>query len=145
MLSCSLHFRYIACLSLACSRRTACKPSLQMPRLPEPCLFMQDCLQAFTEVEELDEDDGYRCPSCKQVGAATKQLSIYRQPQVLILHLKRFSSSNMGSGIFNRFASFSKVMLLQTSLVLWHCEAGAKLLLTECWSPHQLQGVRFLQ
>lgn len=71
---------------------------------------MQDCLHAFTEVEDLDEDEGYRCPACKKVGAARKQLSIYRQPQVLILHLKRFSSSSSGSGLWSgRLASFSKV------------------------------------
>jgi len=63
-----------------------------------------DCLSAFTEVEILKKTDGYRCERCKRVVKATKQLQIYRLPKVLIVHLKRFSSS---SGL-GRFSSFSK-------------------------------------
>ena len=38
------------------------------------------------------------CPKCKEHREATKQISIWRLPPLLIIHLKRFSFS----GNFNR-------------------------------------------
>lgn len=73
-------------------------------------LGLQDCLDAFTETETLEEDEGYNCQSCKRKGVcATKKLTLYRCPPVLVLHLKRFSANNNASGIFSRFSAMSKV------------------------------------
>mmetsp|Transcript_41456 Transcript_41456/g.104208 ORF Transcript_41456/g.104208 Transcript_41456/m.104208 type:complete len:585 (+) Transcript_41456:167-1921(+) len=65
---------------------------------------IDECLGSFTEVEKLGKVDGYRCENCKCVVSATKQLQIYYLPKILMLHLKRFSSS---SGL-GRFSSLSK-------------------------------------
>ena len=35
------------------------------------------------------------CPSCKEHREATKQMSVWRLPDVLVVHLKRFSQQNM--------------------------------------------------
>ncbi|KAL0023705.1 hypothetical protein WJX79_004777 [Trebouxia sp. C0005] len=71
--------------------------------------IIQDCLDAFTETETLEEDEGYNCQSCKRKGVcATKKLTLYRCPPVLVLHLKRFSANNNASGIFSRFSAMSK-------------------------------------
>ncbi|DBA96007.1 TPA: hypothetical protein ACH3X1_001511 [Trebouxia sp. C0004] len=71
---------------------------------------IQDCLNAFTETETLEEDEGYNCQSCKRRGVcATKKLTLYRCPPVLVLHLKRFNAHNGGLGIFSRFSAMSKV------------------------------------
>ncbi|KAK9862043.1 hypothetical protein WJX84_009291 [Apatococcus fuscideae] len=74
--------------TIQCSNCQACSHcfeyfldlSLPIPK-QRSSVTVQDCLHAFTEIEELDEDEGYRCPTCKKVGPAKKQLSIYRQPQ----------------------------------------------------------------
>ena len=34
------------------------------------------------------------CPHCKEHREATKQMSVWRLPHVLIIHLKRFSFHN---------------------------------------------------
>ena len=54
---------------------------------------LKGCLDEFTSEEALSSKDGYKCEKCKAVQPAIKKLCIYRYPPVLILHLKRFSSS----------------------------------------------------
>ncbi len=63
--------------------------SLPIPR-GSGCTLM-DCLDEFMARETLD--DLYRCDKCHKRTRATKQLGIYRLPRVLVLQLKRFSSS----------------------------------------------------
>lgn len=41
------------------------------------------------------EQCGYKCTKCKSVDDFTKDLSIYRFPQILVVHLKRFYNSAM--------------------------------------------------
>ncbi|PWN50446.1 cysteine proteinase [Violaceomyces palustris] len=52
---------------------------------------LQQCLDAFVREEIMDKSDAWRCPRCKRPRKATKKLSISRLPQVLLIHLKRFS------------------------------------------------------
>ncbi|KAL4471572.1 hypothetical protein ABPG74_008465 [Tetrahymena malaccensis] len=56
-----------------------------------------DCLKLFEQPEKLGEDNEWYCPECKKHQKAQKQIVIYRAPEILILHLKRFKGS---SGIF---------------------------------------------
>ncbi|KAF9178547.1 ubiquitin-specific protease doa4 [Haplosporangium sp. Z 767] len=50
------------------------------------------CLNAFVEPEVMDGDNAWNCPHCKKPRKATKQLTISRVPDVLLIQLKRFSS-----------------------------------------------------
>ncbi|CAB4484010.1 cysteine proteinase [Rhizophagus irregularis] len=52
---------------------------------------LYQCLNAFVKEEILDGDDAWNCPRCKCRRRATKQLTISRLPDVLLIHLKRFS------------------------------------------------------
>lgn len=38
---------------------------------------------------------GYKCSSCKDVDNLEKQMTIYRFPKILVVHLKRFYNSTM--------------------------------------------------
>ena len=85
----------------------ACGPLLICPR--PHLLPLQECLGAFTELETLAAEDGYNCTACRRQGVrATKRLTVYRLPPVLMIHLKRFSA-NSGSGLLGRFSALSKV------------------------------------
>lgn len=53
------------------------------------------CLQLFTEPEVLTPQEAWYCPRCKEHREATKQLSLWRLPIVLIIQLKRFSFKNL--------------------------------------------------
>lgn len=54
---------------------------------------LDDCLDLFAKKEQLGEDDLWYCPNCKEHRRATKQLEIWKSPDILVIHLKRFSNS----------------------------------------------------
>ena len=56
---------------------------------------LTDCLNLFTKEERLGEQDPWYCPQCKQFQQATKKFDLWKLPQVLVIHLKRFQ--------FNRY------------------------------------------
>ncbi|MEW5298615.1 MAG: hypothetical protein WDW36_001715 [Sanguina aurantia] len=51
------------------------------------------CVSAFLQPEQLGKEDTWFCGKCKQHVQAEKKLDIWSLPQVLIIHLKRFSYS----------------------------------------------------
>ncbi|KAF9137336.1 ubiquitin-specific protease doa4 [Mortierella sp. GBA39] len=53
---------------------------------------LTSCLNAFVEPELMEGDNAWNCPNCKKPRKATKQLTISRVPDVLLIQLKRFSS-----------------------------------------------------
>lgn len=53
---------------------------------------LEDCLEAFIQDESM-EKCGYRCSKCKKEDSCNKQLTIWRFPKVLVVHLKRFQNS----------------------------------------------------
>jgi len=56
-------------------------------------LTLQDCLDEFTKEEKLGEEDLWYCPSCKKHQQATKKFDLWKTPDILVVHLKRFSNS----------------------------------------------------
>ena len=52
---------------------------------------LEDCLEKFTEGEQLDEDNAWYCPNCKKHVCALKMLALWSVPDILIIHLKRFT------------------------------------------------------
>lgn len=53
---------------------------------------LDDCLDEFGKEEILSEMDTWYCPRCKEHRRASKKFEIWRTPDILIMHLKRFSS-----------------------------------------------------
>ena len=58
----------------------------------------QECLEDFTKAETLGGDNQYTCQACNSKGCATKKLTLYQCPPVLVLHLKRFSVTKSHGG-----------------------------------------------
>uniref|UniRef100_UPI00292A5DD8 Ubiquitin carboxyl-terminal hydrolase 11,Response regulator FrzS n=1 Tax=Homo sapiens TaxID=9606 RepID=UPI00292A5DD8 len=56
-----------------------------------PPVRLQECIELFTTVETLEKENPWYCPSCKQHQLATKKLDLWMLPEILIIHLKRFS------------------------------------------------------
>ncbi|KAF8518039.1 ubiquitin-specific protease [Hysterangium stoloniferum] len=69
-------------------------------------LSIQDCLDEFTKEEQLGEDDPWYCPQCKKHQQATKNLQIWKAPDVLVVHLKRFSNSRIMRDKIDAFIDF---------------------------------------
>ena len=51
---------------------------------------IHDCLRSYCQEERLSGDEVWKCPNCKCEREATKQITITRAPQVLVVHFKRF-------------------------------------------------------
>ena len=51
---------------------------------------VDSCLSQFTKSETLDGDERPSCDNCKTRRKMTKQYRLWRLPQILIIHLKRF-------------------------------------------------------
>ncbi|KAI9813938.1 MAG: Ubiquitin carboxyl-terminal hydrolase 15 [Thelocarpon impressellum] len=52
-----------------------------------------DCLDEFGKEEILSENDAWYCPRCKEFRRASKKFELWKCPDILIIHLKRFSAS----------------------------------------------------
>ena len=55
-----------------------------------PTCKLSDCFRFFTTPEMLRDDDQVYCSRCKTHRNFTKKMAIYRLPEVLVIHLKRF-------------------------------------------------------
>ena len=53
-------------------------------------VYLDECLEKFSEIEILDGNDAWHCPKCKMQRTSRKMLSIARLPPILLIHLKRF-------------------------------------------------------
>jgi ubiquitin carboxyl-terminal hydrolase 4/11/15 len=58
-------------------------------------LTLEDCLEEFVREEQLGEDDLWYCPKCKKHQQATKKFDLWKAPDILVVHLKRFSNSRI--------------------------------------------------
>ncbi|KAL1844377.1 hypothetical protein VTJ49DRAFT_56 [Mycothermus thermophilus] len=56
-------------------------------------IALDDCLDEFEKEEVLSEQDTWYCPRCKEHRRATKKFDLWKTPDILVVHLKRFSSS----------------------------------------------------
>lgn len=52
------------------------------------------CPQAFLEGERLEDSESWFCKRCKKLVQADKKLDLWSLPEVLVVHLKRFSYSH---------------------------------------------------
>ena len=57
---------------------------------PDGKLNLEDCLAMTMEEEVLGDSEQWYCPDCKEHKNASKKLELWRLPDVLVLHLKRF-------------------------------------------------------
>lgn len=54
---------------------------------------LDDCLNEFGKSETLSENNAWYCPRCKEHRRADKKFEIWKVPDILVMHLKRFSSN----------------------------------------------------
>ena len=51
---------------------------------------LNQCFSTFSKPERLDEDNKWYCSSCKHHVRAMKSIQLWKLPNVLLIHLKRF-------------------------------------------------------
>lgn len=54
---------------------------------------LDDCLDEFGKAEILSENDAWYCPRCKEHRRASKKFELWKSPDILVIHFKRFSAN----------------------------------------------------
>ena len=68
------------------------KKSLLRKRRQREGVTLDDCLDEFGKEEILSQNDAWYCPQCKEHRRASKKFELWKVPDVLVIHLKRFSA-----------------------------------------------------
>ncbi|GER41821.1 ubiquitin carboxyl-terminal hydrolase [Striga asiatica] len=85
--------------------------------LPEVCrgfnskytqdsISLYSCVDAFLKEEPLGPEDMWYCPNCKEHRQASKKLDLWRLPEILVIHLKRFSYTRFLKNKLEAFVDF---------------------------------------
>ncbi|KAK9054996.1 hypothetical protein SSX86_026075 [Deinandra increscens subsp. villosa] len=69
-------------------------------------LSLYTCLESFLREEPLVPEDMWFCPQCEERRQASKKLDLWRLPEVLVIHLKRFSYSRSMKHKLETFVNF---------------------------------------
>jgi len=64
--------------------------SMSNSKSQKSSISVTNCLAEFTKKETLSEQDPWYCKKCKKHQLATKKFDLYKLPDILIIHLKRF-------------------------------------------------------
>ena len=56
-------------------------------------ITLEECLDEFGKEEILSENDAWYCPRCKEHRRASKKFELWKAPDILVMHLKRFSAN----------------------------------------------------
>ncbi len=83
--------RCTTCQSTSTTYEAFYSISVEIPRSGRGDIY--ECLRSYCQEEMLSKDEMWRCSNCKCQREATKQITITRAPQVLVVHFKRFSAS----------------------------------------------------
>ncbi|KAG8083708.1 hypothetical protein GUJ93_ZPchr0016g2636 [Zizania palustris] len=88
----------------------SCLPEIHklelVPKGTEDYVALHGCLEAFLKEEPLGPEDMWYCPCCKKHQQAMKKLDLWRLPEVLIIHLKRFSYTQFIRNKLETFVDF---------------------------------------
>ncbi|KAG1050782.1 hypothetical protein G6F43_006967 [Rhizopus delemar] len=91
---------------------------LPATRSKQETLTLEDCLKEFIKEEQLSKDDLWYCPRCKVQQRATKKFDIWRLPEIMVIHLKRFSQVRIWGNKVNIYVDFPISELDMTDYVL---------------------------
>ncbi|ERM93667.1 ubiquitin carboxyl-terminal hydrolase 8 [Amborella trichopoda] len=86
--------------------REVYKPVFFMRRPEAESISLNACLEAFLKEEPLGPEDMWYCPGCKEHRQASKKLDLWRLPEILVVHLKRFSYSHYIKNKLEMFVDF---------------------------------------
>ncbi|XP_062015701.1 ubiquitin carboxyl-terminal hydrolase 8 isoform X1 [Rosa rugosa] len=81
------------------------KPGL-FSKKPQETVSLYKCLEAFLKEEPLGPEDMWYCPGCKKHCQASKKLDLWRLPEILVIHLKRFSYSRFFKNKLETYVDF---------------------------------------
>lgn len=81
-------------------------PNAQEDKGPPKEVTLSDCLNEFTREEQLSEEDLWYCPRCKTHQQASKKFDLWHMPEIVVVHLKRFSHTRTWRDKIDAFIDF---------------------------------------
>jgi len=87
------------CKSKSYNYQTFITIQIQIPNTDDPSkeFSLEECLDDFTNNIILDEKEKMKCDFCKRKNRASEEAKIYRPPEILVIHIKRFKMNNYGN------------------------------------------------
>ncbi|CAN0908959.1 Ubiquitin carboxyl-terminal hydrolase 10 [Linum grandiflorum] len=82
------------------------KTGFSTKKTQQDAISLFSCLEAFLREEPLGPDDMWYCPNCKEHRQATKKLDLWKLPEILVVHMKRFSYSRFLKNKLDTFVDF---------------------------------------
>lgn len=61
----------------------------------ESPVTLEECLDLYSKPEILSADESWYCPDCKVHVQAMKQLDLWKAPDIIAIHFKRFNYSEL--------------------------------------------------
>lgn len=93
---------YKQCLEKLNSYDSLPELGLESLNFDSPCqIDIYDCFKSFVKEEILEEHNEWYCSKCKQHQRASKKIDIYKAPNILIIHLKRFTNNSKIDTVVN--------------------------------------------
>lgn len=90
--------------------RLSSLPEIFRPGFPasrsQESVSLYRCLEGFLKEEPLGPEDMWYCPNCKEHRQASKKLDLWRLPEILVVHLKRFSYSRFLKNKLETYVDF---------------------------------------
>ena len=78
----------------------------------EKMISLDQCFDLFASEEKLGEDDQWFCPKCKCHVRAMKKMDLWRLPEIMVVHLKRFHFQRGVRNKINAVIDFPKELNL---------------------------------
>jgi len=72
----------------------------------KPQVTLQTCLSLWGEEETLSEENAWYCSQCREHKMAKKSLRLWRAPEILVVHLKRFSYTTYSRNKVESFVEY---------------------------------------
>lgn len=69
-------------------------------------MTVYDCIDEFMKVEVLSSGNAWRCPHCKEFRQALKKVGLWTAPDIIPIHLKRFSATSFKSKKITDYIDF---------------------------------------
>ena len=88
-------------------------------------ITLHECLKMFTTNERLGPNDPWYCPQCKEHRRAWKKFDIWRLPEILVIHLKRFQFTTFHRTKINYFVDYPITGLSLDDYIINPNEKGA--------------------
>jgi hypothetical protein len=81
-------------------------------------MTLEACLDEYTHEEHLSGQDAWYCSRCKKLQRASKKIDIWKLPEIMVIHLKRFSQVRRWGNKVDDYIDFPLTGLDMTTRVL---------------------------